>query len=110
MALRRGQTEMADLLVRFGATPSDFVPSDEERFVAASLRLDRAEAQRLAARHPEFIRSSKAMFEATRRDNVEAMRLLIDLGTSIEVEDESAQRPLHVAGVVECHQRRAIPR
>ena len=78
-------------------TSSDYVPSDEDRFVAACLRLDRAEAQRLAARHPEFIRSSKAMFEATRRNNVEAMRLLIELGASIEVQDETEQRPLHVA-------------
>ena len=98
MAMRRGQAEMADLLVRFGAEPSAFVPTDEDRYITACLRLDRAEAQRIIAQHPEFIRSPKAIFEATRRDHVEAMRLLVDLGTSIEVEDESEQRPLHVAG------------
>ena len=96
-ALRRGQTNMAELLVRFGATPSDYVATDEDRFVAAALRLDRAEAQRLAAKHPEFVRGTTALFQATEHNNVAAMRLLIDLGASIEVHSDAHERPLHVA-------------
>jgi ankyrin repeat protein len=97
MALREGYTEMADLLLRFGAKPSGYVPEGEDRFVDAVLRLDRDTASRLARSHPEYLRSTKAMFEATWRDNVEAVRLLIELGVSIEVEDKDKQRPLHVA-------------
>jgi ankyrin repeat protein len=47
--------------------------------------------------HPEYLRSPKAMFDAAERDNVEAVRLLIELGASIEVEDHDKRRPLHVA-------------
>jgi len=97
MALREGYTEMADLLTRFGARPSAYVPQGEDAFVAAVLRLDRAEARRLATAHPEYLRSPKAMFEATWRDRAEAVALLIELGTSIEVEDSDKQRPLHIA-------------
>jgi hypothetical protein len=97
MALRHGYAEMADLLVRFGAKRSAYAPEGEDRFVGAVLRLDRGTATRIAAEHQEYLHSPKAMFEAARRDNVEAVRLLIDLGASIEVEDDSKQRPLHVA-------------
>jgi uncharacterized protein len=97
MALREGYTEMSDLLVRFGARPSGYVPEGEDQFVAAVLRLDRDTARRIAAAHPEYLRSPKAMFAATWRDNVEAVRLLIELGVSIEVEDNDKRRPLHEA-------------
>jgi uncharacterized protein len=97
MALRHGFAEMADLLVRFGAKRSAYAPEGEDRFVDAVLRLDRGTATRIAAEHPEYLHSPKAMFKAARRDNIEAARLLIDLGTSIEVEDDTQQRPLHVA-------------
>ena len=88
---------MADLLVRFGAKTSGYVPEGEDQFVDAVLRLDRDTAKRLAAAHAEYLRSPKAMFEATWRDNVEAVRLLIELGVSIEVEDKDKRRPLHEA-------------
>jgi ankyrin repeat protein len=88
---------MADLLRRFGARPSGYVPEGEDEFVAAVLRLNRDEAKRLVTAHPDYLRSPKAMFEATWRDNVEAVRLLIELGVSIEVEDDDKRRPLHEA-------------
>src|SRR5262249_1426593 len=97
MALRQGYTEMADLLLRFGARPSGYVPEGEDQFVDAVLRLDRDTAKRIAAAHREYLRSPKAMFAATWRDNVEAVRLLIELGVSIEVEDNDKRRPLHEA-------------
>ncbi|HEY9229098.1 MAG TPA: ankyrin repeat domain-containing protein [Gemmatimonadaceae bacterium] len=97
IALRAGYTEIADLLVRFGATPSGYIPNTEDLFVAAALRVDREEAERLVAEHPELLRSTKAIFEAATRDQPEAVRLLLDLGTPIEIEDESKTRPLHVA-------------
>lgn len=96
LALRAGSA-IADLLVRHGATPSEYAPTQEDQFVAAVLRVDRTAAKRLAAELPELVRSHKAMFEAASANNVEAMKLLVDLGASIEVEDQSKQRPLHAA-------------
>jgi ankyrin repeat protein len=97
MALRQGYAEMADLLVRFGAKTSGYAPDGEDRFVDAVLRLNRVAATRIGAEHPEYLRSPKAMFAATSRDNAEAVRLLIELGVSIEMEDNDKQRPLHIA-------------
>jgi len=97
-AMRRGFTMMAELLERFGASPSPPVAlSGQEAFTAACLRLDREEISALLAKHPEYLRSPVAMFEAVSQDRVEVVRLLIDLGMSIEIEDEHKQRPLHIA-------------
>ena len=59
MALRSGQTEITDLLVCFGATRSIYEQPAEDLFVAAVLRVDRTEAQRIASRHPEFVRDPR---------------------------------------------------
>jgi uncharacterized protein len=68
-----------------------------EAFVAACFRLDRAEAQKILAEHPEYLQSPEPIFAAARRDRVDVVEFLLDLGVSIEVEDESKQRPLHEA-------------
>jgi uncharacterized protein len=99
-AMRRGQTAMADLLVRFGAAPSLAAELDApDAFAAACLRLDRDEARDLARRNPEVVRSPKAMRLAVQQDRADVVALLLDLGVSPDVEDPSAgnQRPLHVA-------------
>lgn len=97
-ALRTGLTEMADLLVRYGAKPSGFVPDDKTRFTVACLHLDREGARALLRTHPEFLKTTDAIFAATKRDHVEAVGLLLDLGMSPDVEDSKHQRPLHIAG------------
>jgi ankyrin repeat protein len=96
-AVREGLTDMADLLVRFGATPTPIALEGEEAFRAACFRLDRAEAQALVASRPEYLRSTKTIFAAAERDRADVVGLLLDLGTSPDVEDERKQRPLHVA-------------
>lgn len=96
-AVRNGVTAMTDLLVRHGATPSEPVLDDYERFAAACFRLDRLEAQALLERHPEYLRDHRAMFAAARRDRADAVAFLLDLGVSIEIEDRHKQRPLHEA-------------
>ena len=96
-AVRLGHTAVAELLARYGAERQDIVLDDEDQFVAASLRLDREEVQRILARHPEYLRSSKAIFAAARQDRADVVAWLLDLGTPIEVEDAKKQRPLHVA-------------
>jgi uncharacterized protein len=97
-ALRQGFTEMADLLIRYGATPSAPVLLEGlEAFAAACLRLDREEAKALLEQHPEYLLSPVAMFAAAQRDRADVVEFLLDLGMSTEVEDEHKQRPLHEA-------------
>ena len=96
-AVRNGLTEMANLLVRYGAEPSTVVLDGVEAFTAACFRLDRQEAQTILDRHPDYLRSTGPIFAATKRDRVEVVELLLDLGTSPDVEDGTKQRPLHIA-------------
>ncbi len=96
-ALRQGFTEMADLLVRYGATPSTVKLEGLEAFAAACFRLDREEAQALLEHHPEYLLSPVAMFAAAKRDRADVVEFLLDLGISIEIEDEKNVRPLHVS-------------
>jgi ankyrin repeat protein len=96
-ALRRGSTEIAELLVRYGATPSQFVRAGVEVFADVCLRLDENEARALVAQHPEYLRSTVPIFTAAKRDRADVVALVLDLGTSIEIADDSQVRPLHVA-------------
>ena len=96
-ALRRGFKDMADLLEQYGAKATAYVPVGEEAFVDASLRLDRPAMQRILAEHPEYLTSTKAVFEAARRDRADIVGLLLDLGTPIEVESPQHGRALHEA-------------
>jgi uncharacterized protein len=97
-ALRQGFTEMADLLARFGAIPSAPTPPEGEKaFTAACFRLDREETRAILATHPEYLRSSTAMFAAAQQDRADVVAFLLNLGMSIEIEDEHKQGPLHEA-------------
>ncbi|HEY0730451.1 MAG TPA: ankyrin repeat domain-containing protein [Pyrinomonadaceae bacterium] len=96
-ALRRGHVEMAELLVRYGATPSQYVRDGVEAFTDVCLRLDEHEARALIAQHPEYLHSTVPIFTAAKRDRADVVALLLDLGTPIEIADESQIRPLHVA-------------
>ncbi len=96
-AVRLGHAEIAELLVRYGAEKQDVALGDEDKFVAACLRLDRAEVRHTLAQHPEYLQSTKAIFMAAKQDRDDVVAFLLDLGTSIEVEDIKKQRPLHVA-------------
>jgi ankyrin repeat protein len=96
-AVRLGHAGLAELLARHGAERVDVVLDDEDAYVAATLRGDRAAAERLLAAHPEYSESSKALFEAAQRNRADAIALLLELGTPLEVVDESGQRALHVA-------------
>jgi uncharacterized protein len=96
-ALRRGRTEIAELLVRYGATSSQFVREGVDAFADVCLRLDEHEARALIAEHPEYLRSTVPIFIAAKRDRADVVAFLLDLGTPIEIADDSQQRPLHVA-------------
>jgi len=97
-ATRLGFSETADLLVRYGATPSAPVAIDGiKAFAAAAFRLDRKEAVKQLADHPEYLQSPEPIFAAARRDRADVAEFLLDLGVPIEIEDAQKNRPLHVA-------------
>jgi ankyrin repeat protein len=100
-AVRQDREEIAQLLLRHGATPQAVVfdgvlDGDDALFVAA-MRLNGEAARAVIAKHPECLRSHKAIFEAARRDRADAVALLLDLGVPIEIEDATKQHPLHIA-------------
>jgi uncharacterized protein len=97
-AARAGFTEMADLLARFGAIPSvPVTPNGEQVFTAACFRLDHEKTLSILATRPEYLRSPVTMFAAARQDRADVVAFLLDLGMSVEIEDEHRQRPLHEA-------------
>ncbi|MBI4474483.1 MAG: ankyrin repeat domain-containing protein, partial [Acidobacteria bacterium] len=96
-AVRAGHTDMAELLARYGAPRTAVALQGEEAFALACLRLDRAEASRLMAPHPEYLRSKKALLAALRHDRADVVELLLDLGLDVDFEYEHRQRPLHLA-------------
>jgi len=97
LALRHGFSEMADLLLRYGAIPSGYVPDAYARFVEACLRLDRGAVERGLVEHPEWRQSTGAIFEAARRDRPDALAMLIDLGVSPDVATPTNEHALHYA-------------
>jgi ankyrin repeat protein len=92
-----GLADFADLLRRHGGRTGANPLAPDQEFLAACMRLDREAAQRLAAAHPELLRSHKAMFEAAKLDRPDVMALLLDLGVPLEIEDRSKARALHHA-------------
>ncbi len=97
IAQRHGLTQMAELLRRHGATGATVEPQGIEAFVAAAMRGDRPAAEALLVQHPDYRISHQAMFVAAKRDRVEVVELLLELGISPDVQNETMERPLHVA-------------
>ena len=96
-ALRHGCSEIAELLVRHGATPSVLTLSGEDAYVDAALRLDREAVRRHLQDHPEWRQSPTALFEAARRNRADVVRLLLDEGTPVDVSNRQNTRALHEA-------------
>lgn len=97
VALVRGQTAMAELFHRHGAKAEALSLQPEEAFVAAAMQRNLPMAQEIVRRHPEFLRSSVAMFEAAKHDRADAIAFLLDLGVGVEVENRANARTLHQA-------------
>lgn len=98
-ALARGYREMAGLLVRYGATPSEPKRSGIERFIDACLAMDEAAVRDMAAEHPEYLRDQRPMDAVVERDRPDAVAMLLDLGVSPDQEalHHPGRRPLHHA-------------
>lgn len=96
-AMLEQQPEMAELLARYGAARSEPALDEAHQFLDACLRIDRARATKLLAAHPEYRSEPFAMFEAARKDNPDAIALLLDLGVPLEIQDATGKRALHEA-------------
>jgi ankyrin repeat protein/Leucine-rich repeat (LRR) protein len=96
-AVRRGCTEIAALLVQHGASRVAVALESIEVFSAAVFRLDRDAAQWELTRRPELIRDPRPMLEAARRDRVDVIELLLELGISPDVANGENEHPLHAA-------------
>ena len=96
-AAARGETEILDLLRRHGARPPAGGLSLKEAFVAACLRRDAPAVRRHLAEHPELLTDPAALFEATRRNDVDTMTFLLDIGVSPNVEMSDHTTALHIA-------------
>lgn len=98
-AVLMGRTEIAGLLLRFGADGRVAELSDEDAFAAACLRLDSAEVQTWIAKHPEYLQLPRPMAIAAQTDRADVVQFLLDLGMSPDVEDpkQGRSRPLHWA-------------
>ena len=98
-AVREGLTDMAELLARYGAQRGSPVLDEEEQFVEACFRLDDEAARAHVQTHPEYLRSTRAIFAAAKRDRPDVIALLLDLGVPLEIEDPHKTRALHHAAV-----------
>jgi ankyrin repeat protein len=96
-ALLEQQPEMAELLARYGAVRSEPALDPAQQFLDACLRLDRVRATTLLAAHPEYRTEPFAIFEAARRDNPDAIALLLDLGVPLEIQNRTGKHALHEA-------------
>jgi ankyrin repeat protein len=96
-AILERQSQMAELLARYGAVRSTPALDDAGQFLDACLRLDRVRAATLLAAHPGYRTEPFALFEAARKDNPDAIALLLDLGVPLEIEDATGKHALHEA-------------
>jgi len=97
MAIRAGFTDFAELLAKYGAVRSTPRLSGEDAFVYSCLQLDRPAIEAAIAAHPEYLRSTRAIFEAAERDRPDVIALLIDLGVPVDIRDGKNTSALHHA-------------
>lgn len=96
-AMLRGHPELAELLVRYGATRSTSVHNPMHALIAACRRSDLRTIREEVARHPEFLHASEPLFAATEANRRDSAELLLDLGASPDLESRQGERALHIA-------------
>lgn len=98
-ALKRGCSEISEILIRFGATtPKQNPTTPEDLFWASCLRLEESEARRFIESHPQALSNPCPLMLAAESDRVDVMQLLLRLGFSPEMKDprNGNQRVLHI--------------
>jgi len=96
-AMLRGCTELAALLARYGAIRSSSVLTTLQAVAAACRRSDLGLIRQAMAAHPELLLASEPLFAAAEANRPDAAELLLDLGTSPDVESPQGERALHIA-------------
>jgi ankyrin repeat protein len=99
LAVRAGRRDLAELLASLGAQRRA-APLDE--LVGACMAGDRAEAERLAASHPDALRllrtaDADLLVHAAERGLRDAVELLLDLGVAVDARGEGGATALEVA-------------
>ena len=97
LALLNDRREIAELLLRYGAEPTPPILEGEDAFVVSCLAADRDAVEAQLRDHPEYLQSTRALFEAAEHNRPEAVRLLLDLGVSVDMRDAHNTRALHHA-------------
>ena len=90
---------MQELLLRYSANPTAAAaPSEYEQFMADCLSGNRARAKESFGKHPEWRAIPHALMVAAMQDNEDAVRLLLELGISPDIEQNPQHaRALHTA-------------
>ena len=96
-ALIRGRVELAGMLVRHGAVRATLPPDPIVTLIAACARADLPAIRQAIAARPALLTESAPLFAATERNRRDAAELLLDLGTSPDVESPQGERALHIA-------------
>lgn len=94
-AVFRGHRELAELLVKHGAKRSSLELNPIQTLVSACLNQDSDRIRAEIARHPECLRRHEPLFACAKYNRVDAAALLIELGTSPDVESPEGERALH---------------
>ena len=96
-AMDAGQPEIADLLLRHGASFIARAPTPLRSLTNAAFRLDRARVDAILREHPELLSSPEPLFRAAEKDRADVIHLLVDAGFSPDVADDKNTRPLNYA-------------
>lgn len=96
-AIRAGQLEIAELLVRHGAERVSVAPSPLQSLTEAALRLDLARVDAILREHPDLRSSPEPMFRAAEQNRGDVIHLLIDAGFSPNVADDKNTHALNRA-------------
>ena len=88
-----GREDVAELLLRYGASPPAL--SEQELFLAAVAAGDLDGLRREAKAHPQYLLNHEAMFSAIRLGRADVVEALLDLGMSADVADDKNFRALH---------------
>ena len=101
LAISMGRTDLAALLRRHGAADD---ATDLDVFLSACLRADRTGAERQLASRPGFLsqltseQQAAAMIRAAETGNTEAIRIMLDMGFSVDVRGgDHGSTALHAA-------------
>jgi ankyrin repeat protein len=96
-AVVRGHQEVAEVLVRYGATRTSMPRNPMQTLISACLREDEAAIRAEIVKHPEFLESHQALWAAAKHNRRKAVALLLDLGLSPNIESPEGERALHIA-------------